>query len=313
MALVDIIVPAYNAETYLAECLDSVLAQTMPDWRCIIVDDASTDATEALARRYAAADSRFVVARLPHVGVSMARNHGLDLSEAEFITFLDADDMLRPDALSVLLDMMYMRDDVDVAVAQYYTDAPRAVPADVSFYSSFEAVYHTLYQHPLFHTSVWAKMFRRSTLDCIEFPFTPGRKYEDLEATPRFYRRVRVLAVTRQQIYFYRQNPGSFLHSWSPSRMDALWAAENILSYVRVAFPRATKAAYARLYSANYNVLGLAAKAGEMPLARECYEHVRRFRMDMLRDPEVRLKNKIGALLTFLGRRATFAVAKRMY
>lgn len=243
----------------------------------------------------------------------MARNHGLDLSEAEFITFLDADDALRPDALSVLLDMMYMRDDVDVAVAQFYTSTPRDTSDGVAFFSSFEAVYNTLYQRPLFHTSVWAKMFRRSTLECIEFPFAPGRKYEDLEATPRFYRRVRVVAVSRQQIYYYRQNPDSFLHSWSPSRTDALWAAENILSYVRVAFPRATRAACARLYSANYNVLGLAAKAGENKLAQECYDHVRRFRLDMLRDPEVRIKNKLGALLTFLGRRVTFAVAKRVY
>ena len=97
--MVSVIIPVYNSEKYLRQCLDSVLAQTCCDWEAILVDDGSTDSSGAICDEYAAADSRFRVRHGRNVGVSAARNTALDIARGEWLTVIDADDMLAPDAL----------------------------------------------------------------------------------------------------------------------------------------------------------------------------------------------------------------------
>ncbi len=103
--LVSIIVPAYNAERFLSEAIQSVLRQTLIEWELLIVDDGSTDNTLAIAQRYASQDARIRCLHQDNGGVSAARNCGIiDVSkEAEYVTFLEADDLWEPDALALLV------------------------------------------------------------------------------------------------------------------------------------------------------------------------------------------------------------------
>ena len=96
---VSVIVPAYNAEKYLERCLDSVAAQTMTDFECIIVDDGSTDRTGAIADDYAQNDSRFKVIHQPNGGVSVARQTGIDSASGVYTIQFDADDWVEADML----------------------------------------------------------------------------------------------------------------------------------------------------------------------------------------------------------------------
>ncbi len=100
---VSIILPCYNGARYLPECLDSVLAQTMTDFEAIIVDDGSKDDSAGIAERYAQMDARIRVFRQQNRGVSAARNLGLDHASGDWVTFVDCDDILPPDALETLL------------------------------------------------------------------------------------------------------------------------------------------------------------------------------------------------------------------
>jgi glycosyltransferase involved in cell wall biosynthesis len=105
MALVSIVVPAYNAERFLAATLDSVVAQTHRDWECLVVDDDSTDATLAVIERYAQTDDRIRAVHIDHGGESKARNAGFRLTDphATYATFMDSDDVWLPGALEALL------------------------------------------------------------------------------------------------------------------------------------------------------------------------------------------------------------------
>ena len=94
--LVSIVVPCYNAERFLAETLDSALAQTYPHTEIIVIDDGSTDGTSDLIRSYG---QRVKAEFGPHRGASAARNRGTALARGEFIQYLDADDLLTPDAI----------------------------------------------------------------------------------------------------------------------------------------------------------------------------------------------------------------------
>ena len=100
---VTVIVPAYQAEGFLARALDSVLAQSDPDWTLLVVDDGSIDGTPALARDYAARDpARIRVLTQANAGPGAARNRGMAAAAGEYVLFLDADDALMPEALALL-------------------------------------------------------------------------------------------------------------------------------------------------------------------------------------------------------------------
>ena len=114
--MISMIMPAYNAEEYIAKCLESILAQTFPDWELVIVDDGSSDRTAAICSHYAEKDPRINVIRQENQGVSGARNKGLENVKGEYIAFVDADDLLPPDSFSVRAELIR---GADMAVAGY--------------------------------------------------------------------------------------------------------------------------------------------------------------------------------------------------
>lgn len=99
MDLISIIVPVYNVEEYIDECINSVLNQTYEMWELLLLDDESSDRSIEICEMYAERDRRIKVFLNKHAGVSIMRNNGIELSKGEYITFLDSDDKIEPDFL----------------------------------------------------------------------------------------------------------------------------------------------------------------------------------------------------------------------
>jgi len=106
MPEISIIMPAYNTGKYIAESIDSVLAQTFKDWELIIINDGSPDDCPAIAQKYAARDERIRVLNQKNSGVATARNHGISSARGKYIFPLDSDDLITPDCLDVLLTVL---------------------------------------------------------------------------------------------------------------------------------------------------------------------------------------------------------------
>jgi glycosyltransferase involved in cell wall biosynthesis len=102
-ATVGVIIPAYNAERFLAETLDSLRGQTFSEWEAVVVDDGSTDATREIAESYSRRDSRIKVLSGPNVGLPGARNKGMAVLSTPYLAFLDADDLWLPELLEKLV------------------------------------------------------------------------------------------------------------------------------------------------------------------------------------------------------------------
>ena len=102
MPAISVIVPVYQAEALLPQCVESVLAQTFSDWELLLIDDGSRDGSPTLCDGYAARDPRIRVFHKPNGGVSTARNLGLEQATGPYIAFLDADDTFEPAALETL-------------------------------------------------------------------------------------------------------------------------------------------------------------------------------------------------------------------
>ncbi len=121
---VSIIMPSYNCELYLREAIDSVLAQTYKDFQLIIIDDCSTDNSLSIAKRYAAEDTRILLAKNPqNMGVSETRNRAIGLATGEWIAFIDSDDVWLPDKLEKQLDCARSRDNIFTFTGTQYIDA----------------------------------------------------------------------------------------------------------------------------------------------------------------------------------------------
>ena len=112
---VSVIVPVYNTEAYLKNCIESILAQTHKNLEVILVDDGSTDGSRAVLEEYAQKDSRVLVLSQENAGQGMARNRALDIISGDFVAFIDSDDRIVPDMFEKMTDSME-KEDCDVAV-----------------------------------------------------------------------------------------------------------------------------------------------------------------------------------------------------
>lgn len=118
---VSVIIPVYNAENYIAQCMESLLGQTLYDCEFIFVNDGSSDHSGEIIEAYKKMDSRIIVIHQKNMGVSMARNHGLQKASGEFLGFVDADDYLEKDMFENLYKMAKLHD-CDVAVSNYQSE-----------------------------------------------------------------------------------------------------------------------------------------------------------------------------------------------
>ena len=315
--MVSIIVPAYNAERWLPAAVRSVLAQTEQDWELVLVDDGSTDATPGLCDGYVASDARIRVEHTPNAGVSAARNRGLKLCRGQWILFLDADDVMHPDMLRIMLDaaIRHKAEMVSCATYQFHTlrqesewlDAPVRTPVKERILTSEDAILEAYYQTSQLNVSVWAKLYSRSVWHSQRF--YDGR-YEDLEIAGKLMESANRIVCVDAPLYGYRQNPDSYMHRFTLQRLDVLTVTEQLEAWGESRSPEIHRAMRDRRMSANFNIFmlsELAARRGDITRrqARDiqagCYAQIRRLRHNSIFNSKSRPKNRIGALISLLG------------
>lgn len=310
---VSVIVPAYNAGKYLGECLDSILSQSYRETEVIVVDDGSTDNTAAVADGYAVADSRLRIIRTPNRGVSAARNTGIEAATGEWIMFADSDDALLPGAIEALVGTAVAE---NVEIVSGCTcckiPSPGGTEGKVTAISAADAVEQILYQTGQLLPSAWGNLFSRRLWASERFQ--EGERYEDLDIFYRIFLLADRVAYTDRDVYFYRPNPESFINTFSPARLDALKVTARIEGYLSKRNPQLAKAARDRRLSANFNIFILLLRSGREKeyagTADSCWELITAYRRESLFNPRVRPKNKLGILLSYLGRPIFSAVAK---
>lgn len=164
---VSVIMPAYNAERFIGQAIESVISQTFKDWELIIVDDCSTDATATIVQEMAASDARILhVQNKCNRGVARTRNRGIDVCRGEFIAMLDSDDYWEPEKLGKQLDLV-SSERADIAYCSYAIvdeqGNKRASDFIVPSISTFES---TLIQSTMSCSTV---LIRRSSLGALRF------------------------------------------------------------------------------------------------------------------------------------------------
>ena len=317
--LISVVVPAYNAEAFLDQCLESIVAQTYRHLEILVVDDGSTDGTGALCDQWAQRDERIRVIHQPNGGHSAARNAALDAMTGDLVAMVDSDDVIHPEFTATLLDVM-QQTGADIAVGGYipFSGTAPAFPDAVGTgtirrFTQQEAILAVLYQRGLTH-SPWGRLFKASLFDGVRFPL--GIIYEDLAIIYPLLNRCTLVAGIERQLYGYRWHEGNSMNVFSPRRTAVLDVCEHLEQQVQDEAPQYLGAARSRLLSAYFNILLLSHQdqtADYRQLQDRCWAGIKRLRRQCLLDPMVRRKNKAGILASYLGRNFLCSVAGRNY
>lgn len=210
---ISIIVPVYNVEKYLRECLDSISQLKAVRWEAILVDDGSTDTSGQICDEYAKQDSRFRVIHQKNAGVSAARNAGLDAAKGEWIWFVDSDDSINPDfeisnpevlndADYVLFDMRKFRDGEELNTLEHQKGILKCTDLSKNdFLCKFQCNHH----QRLFYKKTWVMIDHHQRL-----AFSLGTRVgEDLEFQYKYLIRCQRPARLDAVLYNYRLREGS--------------------------------------------------------------------------------------------------------
>jgi len=222
-AKVSAIVPVYNVEMYLEECLDSIVKQTFNDIEIILVNDGSTDRSPEIMKLYASKDSRITVLNQPNSGVSAARNTGIEHASGEYILFVDSDDMIVPDAI----EKLYRKADETGAelvignTLYCYPDGRQSALHPFSRNETLnngslrtgEEAYTELMKQDKFPPLIWLYFMRRDIIINNQLYFHAGIIHEDELWCVKAMLSVQKVLLLDFNYYLYRQRDGSIMHS----------------------------------------------------------------------------------------------------
>ncbi len=223
---ISIVIPVYNTAKYLAQCVDSVLAQTAPDKEIILVNDGSTDDSPNICNAYAEKYDSVIAIHQSNGGLSAARNTGINAATGEVLFFLDSDDYwLKPDAAEEIAELMEAHDlDFVEFGAQKCNEAAEAfctpdylsrpgLETCLSLLQDKNALFTLLLKNNALISSACNKAVRRALLLESELYFRPGIISEDVDWCARLIEAANRTAVYNETVMAYRQRGGSITHT----------------------------------------------------------------------------------------------------
>lgn len=185
--LVSIVIPVFNVERHLRQCLDSVLRQTLKEWECICIDDGSPDGSGAILDEYGNKDARFKIIHQRNRGVSAARNLGIKLASAPYLTFIDSDDWVEDDALESLLSAMEesCADMVMCSICIHQENHQEVsmetpYPPSGNMRDEYAVTEKSFSGAALVDVSIWAKLFSVETIRAHQIHFAPELKVSEI-------------------------------------------------------------------------------------------------------------------------------------
>ena len=228
--MISVIIPVYNVENYLEECLKSVQTQTYTNIEVILVNDGSTDKSKLICERYCKEDCRFQLLNQENQGLSAARNNGVAASTGEFIAFVDSDDIILPNYLETLIH--YMTDEIDIVESQFTLSKKefldeRFKELTILFEGNSEEAVKIFPKHVL-NVNAVTKLYRRSIVETI--PYIDGVIFEDVYCGIGILKYIRKIIKIDYKGYYYRQHQASIMHrTFTPKNLDIFIVSDQLI------------------------------------------------------------------------------------
>ena len=211
--LVSVVVPVYNVDQYIRECLESIVTQTYKNIQIVIINDGSTDTSLSICEEYQNMDSRIEIITTVNSGLSSARNIGIEHSKADYLVFVDSDDFLDTTYIEKLL--YKIKDtNADLVMCNFYSyqngvttfdGATRIFDEELSSHAFLKKVY----TYPGFYVPAWNKIYKRKLFQNIKYPNRTIN--EDSQIIRELIMNSTTIICLSEPLYYYRKREGSIL------------------------------------------------------------------------------------------------------
>ncbi|MDM1346165.1 glycosyltransferase [Myroides marinus] len=229
--LISVIIPVYNVQDYVAECLDSIINQSYQNLEIIVVNDGSKDNSALICKEYALKDTRILFLEKENGGLSSARNFGLDHATGDFISFIDSDDFIDHHYFEILFKNL---DDNDFIFcdATYYTTGSPVLSSYLNKSNKVKSISFTSlellkafnnFKRPLVIVS-WGKLFKKEIWEDLRYPH--GKYHEDEATVHHFIDKSKKIKYIDLPLYYYRQDRcGSITNSINYTKINDYYQA----------------------------------------------------------------------------------------
>ena len=216
MPKISIIIPVYNVEKYLSQCLDSIINQTFKDFECICVNDGSKDNSLNILQEYSKKDNRIKIVSQENKGVSIARNVGMKISKGKYISFIDSDDWICNDYLEVLYNNME-KFDYDIVICNhyfYYSKDDKLVPVVYDIVINKETTSFDRFICGYNRGAVWARLYKREFLENNKMSFLENVVMEDYIFSIITYLSTKKVLFLNDNLYYYRKQTATIMSNY---------------------------------------------------------------------------------------------------
>lgn len=316
--LISIIIPVYNVEKYLRNCLDSVLAQTYKNIEIILVDDGSTDGCPEICDEYAKKDSRIKVIHKEYEGVSEARNVGLGQVNGKYIAFVDSDDSVSTDYIEYMYRLLVENNTKLVIAAHTVVSNGKTINFGDGYtekvLTTEEALDRMLCEKG-FYIAVWAKLCDKELFNNIKFP--KGKINEDNLVTPKLILQCEKIAYGNKSIYNYNKRKNSITMSkFNLSKMDLIELTDQMCDEIEAQYPNLKDSINKKRVTSRFSVLRQMAvvklNEQEKILEKEIVKYIKQRKNEILKNDKTSKRDKIALMALMLGKRF-FAFSWKVY
>ena len=233
---ISVIIPIYNVEDYLEQCVESILNQTYTNLEIILVNDGSTDSSGEICDRYKNIDKRIKVIHKENGGLSDARNYGIEASTGDYIAFLDSDDWADKKLYMTLYEII-KKNHADISVCNFkicYSDKDieKQELNEVKCYSNIEALERLYCNDAVTMVVAWNKLYKRKVIGYLRFPV--GKIHEDEYLTPMIIYNANKISYINNELIYYRQRENSIMNKkFNIKRLDYLYVLESRMKFFK--------------------------------------------------------------------------------
>ena len=305
--LISIIVPVYNVEQYLDECVNSIIKQTYTNLEIILIDDGSTDTSGKMCDEYAGKDERIKVVHKENGGLSSARNAGLDICTGEYISFIDSDDYVEIDFIGYMYRSLQSNNVKMLGCKWRFVFLNGKIEEEEKTLIEQNESQKDFFKNLLYGKRAigqWAYLFKKEIFNNLRFK--EGVLFEDSDIMYKIVNKCDKIAISNKQLYFYRFRQGSITNSMFDERkIYLIEASDNMCKFVLDKYPDLYRAVASKMVWACYSTLNQLYKSNaiDINIEKMILDTARPYENTVLCDKDASTRDKLGIIMRKFGRK----------